>query len=307
MTEAAAIDERTKAADAAESRASMTPVDRFCIAYLGLTSLVLVTDAANPRSLLLLSLHLLGIGLLLGARRLGLHRVAAGEWVLALYPVPLFAFLYTEVGYLDRLLHPGAFFDADIQHIETLVFGGFPSSDLHQRLSSRVLGEYLHVGYGSYYFLAPALVLALWFKGRRYEFDTAIATISLAFFVSFLIFILYPVAGPYHTLPRPPVESLGFVMPEAVRYVIDRGSSIGAAFPSSHVAVAVTVWIMAIRFHGGLSIVYAFLVPALAVGAVYGGFHYATDIVAGALLGVGVGTVGFALTRSVSRRARRVS
>jgi len=38
--------------------------------------------------------------------------------------------------------------------------------------------------------------------------------------------------------------------------------------------------------------VYAFLVPALALGTIYGGYHYATDVIAGLLLAVLVGTLG---------------
>jgi membrane-associated phospholipid phosphatase len=292
---------------AGTSRAAecLRPVDWFSIAYLGLTSLLLVTHPGDRRSMLLLAAHLLGIGFILGARRLGLHRYRPGAWLLAFYPIPLFALLYTEVGFLDRLLHHTVFFDADIQYIENLVFGGFPSSTLYERISSRAVGEYLHLGYVSYYLLVPTLVLTLWFRGRRDAFDIALGTISLSFYISFLIFAMFPVAGPYHMLTRPPVEDLGYVVPGLARAIVDRGSSIGAAFPSSHAAVAVTVWIMAIRFQGGLAILFAFLVPALAVGAVYGGFHYATDIVAGVILGIVVGTAGFELTKALCRRIRR--
>lgn len=304
MSQTAGAPPAPAAVSAPRVRECLRPVDWFTVTYLGLTSLLLLTHPADGRSLVLLAAHLLGIAFILSARRLGLHRFAPGRWLLDLYPLPLFALTYTEVGYLDRILHPVRFFDADIQHIEHLVFGGFPSSTLYQRLGSRVLGEYLHLGYTSYYFLVPVLVLTLWFRRRRDAFDLALGTISLAFFCSFIVFILYPVAGPYHTLPRPPVDAVGFYLPRVARAIVDRGSSIGAAFPSSHAAVAVTVWIMAIRFQGGLGIAYAFLVPALAVGAVYGGFHYATDITAGVLLGILVGTAGFQLTKAVCRRVR---
>jgi membrane-associated phospholipid phosphatase len=307
VTESAAAQGPVPAAGTFRIGEGLRPVDWFSIAYLGLTSLLLLVHPGDHRSLLLLAGHLLGIGFLLAARRLGVHRFRLGEWFLALYPLPLFGFLYTEVGYLDRLLHPNTFFDADIQAIERTVFGGFPSSTLYLRFSARALGEYLHLGYTTYYFLAPVLVLTLWLRRRREAFDLSLGTISLAFYCSFLIFVLYPVAGPYHTLTRPPVEELGYVLPGLARAIVDRGSAIGAAFPSSHAAVAVTVWIMAIRFQGGLAVAYAFLVPALAVGAVYGGFHYATDIVAGVLLGILMGTGGLALTKAVCRRVRPAS
>jgi membrane-associated phospholipid phosphatase len=179
-----------------------------------------------------------------------------------------------------------------------------PSQDLYTRLGSKLLGDYLHLGYISYYLLAPALMLTLWFRRPRVEFEQALACIALSFYISFIIFSSWPVAGPYHMLPRPEMSELGYVLPAVARGIIDRGSSIGAAFPSSHVAVALTIWIMAMRFHSGLAVAYALLVPALAIGAIYGGFHYATDILAGAILGLLVGTLGFSLTVAVSKRRK---
>jgi len=38
------------------------------------------------------------------------------------------------------------------------------------------------------------------------------------------------------------------------------------------------------------------------VGAIYGGFHYAIDVVAGAGVGLLVGTLGHRVTRRLSRR-----
>ena len=164
-----------------------------------------------------------------------------------------------------------------------------------------MLGEYLHLGYISYYALAPILVLTLWFRRSRITVEQALACSALSFYVSFLIFMSWPVAGPYQVLTPPDVEGLGFVLPELARSIINNGSSIGAAFPSSHVAVAVTIWIMAMRFHTGLAVIFAFLVPALAIGAIYGGFHYAIDVVAGVVLGLLVGTLGFRLTVAISK------
>ncbi len=67
--------------------------------------------------------------------------------------------------------------------------------------------------------------------------------------------------------------------------MLEVGSSRGAAFPSSHVGVSVAQTLIVFRFLRPLTPLIGLLALGLACGAVYGGFHYATDVCAGALLG----------------------
>lgn len=298
----ATAEPRARAVAGVDDPTWLRPVDWFTMVYLGITLIpILFFAGADPEMPFLAAAHVLGIGAILAARRFGLGRSRIGEILLTFYPVPLFAFLYIEVGTLCRVFHDGALHDDVIRRWEAALFGGQPSQDLHLRLGSKLIGEYLHLGYISYYALSPVLVLTLWFRRSRVAVEQALACSALAFYVSFLIFISWPVAGPYQTLTPPDIVGLGYVLPGLARSILDSGSSIGAAFPSSHVAVAVTIWIVAMRFHTGLAIIFALLVPALAIGAIYGGFHYAIDVVVGALLGLLVGTLGFRLTVAVSK------
>jgi membrane-associated phospholipid phosphatase len=74
------------------------------------------------------------------------------------------------------------------------------------------------------------------------------------------------------------------VVAELVHRILHAGSSIGTAFPSSHVAISTTALLQALRYDRFVSVVLLVLVPSLALGAVYGGFHYAIDAVCGAVL-----------------------
>ncbi len=97
------------------------------------------------------------------------------------------------------------------------------------------------------------------------------------FVLCYLIFIFFPVAGPYYEFPRPALEFLDN----------------GAAFPSSHVAgvcaavIACTMGSRAVLAVPGL---------LLTGGVVYCQMHYAVDALAGILIGV-VGAV-IAITAS---------
>jgi len=268
------------------------PVDWFTIAYLGLTLPVLLLHLDHPDAILLALLHVAGIAALIAFRKSDRFRGTRMEIWFDFYPLPLFALFYSEVEILNHLLHGGRMFDPWIQSFEERLFGSEPSRDLARRWPNPILGEYLHLGYFSYYFLAPTLAFTLRFRRSYVAYQRAIACVALTFYISFIIFILMPVAGPYYSFTPPDVNQVGIILPRLVRWLLNRGSSVGAAFPSSHVAVSVTVWIMAMRYHSKLSVIYAFLVPALALGTIYGGYHYATDVIAGLLLALLVGTLG---------------
>ena len=90
-------------------------------------------------------------------------------------------------------------------------------------------------------------------------------------------------------------------------FLLESGSSQGTAFPSSHVAVATTQSVLAVAFFGRRGIVIPLITAALAAGAVYGGFHYAIDIVAGLALGLGVAFAGLRLTRGVRDQANAIA
>ena len=107
----------------------------------------------------------------------------------------------------------------------------------------------------------------------------------VTFVVCFVFFVVFPVAGPrYMEFPTPLPTDRGFFRP-LVLWVLERGSSRGTAFPSSHVAVALTQSVLAIRYFGPRGAIVAALSIGLAIGAVYGGFHYFIDVMAGAAIG----------------------
>ncbi|MBD3334688.1 MAG: phosphatase PAP2 family protein, partial [Candidatus Eisenbacteria bacterium] len=63
-------------------------------------------------------------------------------------------------------------------------------------------------------------------------------------------------------------------------------------FPSSHVAVAISSFVVMRRLHRKLSWIILPVVIGITVGVVYGGFHYAIDAIVGLLVGWGVGLMG---------------
>jgi membrane-associated phospholipid phosphatase len=117
-----------------------------------------------------------------------------------------------------------------------------------------------------------------------------------------VIFLLYPVAGPNYEFPKPSPEFLDNPAARLVYSLLQRGSSYGAAFPSSHVAAALTAALA--TFQGDRRLGLILLVPAIILpfAVVYTQMHYGMDAVAGVIVGVLVWAL---LRRSDGQTARR--
>jgi membrane-associated phospholipid phosphatase len=115
--------------------------------------------------------------------------------------------------------------------------------------------------------------------------------VMTTFVACYLVFIFFPVAGPYYTFPRPAAWFLDNPTARLVYRTLAQGSSYGAAFPSSHVAATVAAALAA--WQGSRRLGLALLLPTvlLSVGVVYCQMHYAVDAIAGLVVGAAIALV----------------
>jgi membrane-associated phospholipid phosphatase len=269
------------------------PADRLFAVYMAVAGLALLFPNRPARWSVLLALHLLVVALgwpvasvniladRLGGRARRLLRSTA-DWL----PLLLIPALYTELATLNLSVHGGVYFDATIIAWEQLLFGGQPSREWAAAAPFLWLSEPLHAAYLSYYLIIFGPPFILFVMGRTDEFRTDVFVLLLAFFVNYVFFIYYPVQGPRYLFPPPGGHVATGEMYQLAHRLLEAGSSRGAAFPSSHVGVAVAQTLLTIRFLPRLAPLIGLLTAGLALGAIYGGFHYATDVAAGVLLGV---------------------
>jgi membrane-associated phospholipid phosphatase len=272
------------------------------MAYVAITSLVLVAGLGKvDHAGAYLMIHLgalVGIALLIHIPRRGNILL---QFVRDTYPLWALPVLYKEVGVLNRCLWSRTF-DSVVLGWEKAVFGLYPSLHLIEWIPNRFVNEFLHFSYLSYYILVPILGLWLYLRGRAELCRVFATTIMLTFGICYLTFIAFPVAGPYYVLPK--LANDAGIFPPIVHKLLDGGASRGAAFPSSHVAAAVSVFWMAVRFEKPLIPLVGPLCAGIFFGTVYGGFHYAVDAIAGLLLGSGVALVGPSVHSWLLRRSR---
>jgi membrane-associated phospholipid phosphatase len=207
----------------------------------------------------------------------------AGGWEWCSWiPLLVIPFLYWELPVLNQTIVQG-YLDPWVQLIETQLFPSDPSASLAGRWPSRFLSEGLHLAYLSYYLLIAVPPLLWWFGGRRDLVRESVFRLTLTFTVCFLLFAVFPVEGPrYGGIPPAGIPE-GMIRGWALA-VLEWGSSRGTAFPSSHVAVALTQAIFLYKQGRWIGTAGFIVALGLSVGAVYGGFHYGVDVLVGAFV-----------------------
>jgi membrane-associated phospholipid phosphatase len=260
-------------------------------AYLAASALVLVGGGRAGFA----AAHALGVCVLVWSL-ISKHRAARVVGDLA--PLFLMPVLYAELPQLIAALGT-RYHDATVQGWEVFVFGGQPSRQLATALPNVRLSELLHAGYLAYYPAVFAPALLLYATHERRAFARTVLALTTTYAVCWAIFACFPVEGPRYAWGAPLGVPDGFFRRTAVT-LLAKGSSRGAAFPSSHMAISTVQAVIAWRWNRSAAVVLTVIAVLVGCGAVYGGFHYGVDVVGGALLGGGIGLVLIALERRLT-------
>lgn len=270
----------------------LLPVDIMLLVYLTITTIVAgVRIPTHPRAVGVLVANGLMVALIVLVTRPNPGR--AGRLMREIYPLLLLLALYAAV---DLLNGGGAIatYDHAVQQWEQRLFGGQLSREWWQRAPSVVWSTILHGAYFAYYLLVPLPVAYFAWRGDGPNVRRSVLLVMATFLVCYLIFIFFPVAGPYYEFERP--EGL-FVQNLPARLVygtLAQGSAYGAAFPSSHVAATASATIAALLGAPRLGLLMLLPTGLLTIGVVYTQMHYAVDVLAGLLVAGAFGAMAAA-------------
>jgi len=264
-----------------------TAVDIVTLVYVTFaTAAVLAFSGEDHASWdLLLTAHALVVVLVLiapRAREAGAVGRFLGDW----YPMVLLAGLYAEVGVVNVDL--GVQHDQIIQRLELWVFGSQLSYRWIREMPNPGLSWLLHSCYLVYYAILCASPLGLWLRGRRDAARRTILAVMVTFYVCYVVFLFFPVAGPRYMFDLAHNAATSVGPARWAQWLLDRGDSWGAAFPSSHVAAAMVAALCALRYWRPLGLTLMPLTIGLVLSVVYGQFHYAVDALAGLLVAFAV-------------------
>lgn len=207
-------------------------------------------------------------------------------------PIVFFWWAYLWAGHTLHVCFPPDFsFDPALVRTEGRFLG-----QLSLRLAARDkpwLNDLFHLLYNTYYFYTLVLGAFLHAIGRIEEFQAAIFAVVLGYAAAYSFFPLAPVWGPRWGLvsaglmPESRQRLSGSWLTRATNRLMYEGlAHKGCAMPSAHTSTGVVFLVWSWRVwgvEGGL--LASLIVVGMAVGAIYGRYHYVLDVIAGALLG----------------------
>jgi hypothetical protein len=277
----------------------ITPTDRLMLAFVTALLAVLAWRAGEvPSWPFFLAVALLTVALIALLPRTAPDRPAMA-FLGGAYPVLLTPAVYTMLGLIN--VEVARFHDAAVQRWEAALFGSQLSVTWHERMPSVALSWVMHLGYWAYYPIFLGAVVALWFLADREAFVRGGFIITLAFYLCYVVFLLFPVMGPRHFFGDA-TGPIAAILPARVMRDAQHGASaMGTAFPSSHIVACWCAVYALWRDARRIALIAAPAALALALGTVYGQFHYAVDAAAGAVLALVLCAAADPLRRALTR------
>jgi membrane-associated phospholipid phosphatase len=271
------------------------PVDKLLAGYIAFATVVVVARGtlADSGNLWLIIVNAL-IALLLWL----FTRLQPGERVAGvihdLYPLALLPVFYSALGIMSLQAGIVETFarDAVVQGWDQAIFGGQISYDWIRQSPSVFWSATLHLAYLSYYPIILAGPILLVSLGRRDRGRRVVLATMIAFVACYMVFALYPVAGPNYAFEHPTGVVREVWSARFVYWLLDQGSAFGTAFPSSHVAATVAATVA--LWYCFRRLFYVVIVPTIlmTIATVYCQMHYGVDVALGIVVGIPAGVVG---------------
>ena len=196
--------------------------------------------------------------------------------------VPLFLIPYWQAG--QFFLQPNHAIERRLLAIDQRLI---PSVATTCGTGGSGIGLLLEMAYLSCYPLVPAGLLAMYVTGHRQQVASFWLVVLIATYICYGTTPLVP-AFPPRSLCA--FSSNGFESVNKGRifnhWILRHGSIHAISFPSAHVASAFAVALVLLRYSLPVGLLFLAFAIAISLGAVIGRYHYALDIIAGALLAV---------------------
>ena len=212
------------------------------------------------------------------------------------YPLTIIGFFFNSATQMDMVIFKD-YLDPILQHIDQVLFGYQPAVVWGNAFNGFFIQEFFHFSYFSYYILIFTIPLYVYLSFGNEEFTRVMFNLLFVFISCYTVYLFLPVVGGRYI---PGVQT----MTETYRhgmfthimvYMYRNVSHWGGAFPSSHVAVTFTIWLLSFRYFKKLPWFLLLNLMFLSISTVFCHYHYFIDVIAG----LGYGLVMFGLSELI--------
>ncbi len=134
----------------------------------------------------------------------------------------------------------------------------------------------------------PLGLLVLYAGGQRAHVASFWLVVLVATYLCYAITPFVPAYPPRDLAGSQPAPAQAGKARVFNRWILKHGSIHAISFPSAHVASAFAVSLVLLRFTPIVGLVFLFVSVWIALGAVVGRYHYALDVLLGAVTALGV-------------------
>ncbi len=199
-----------------------------------------------------------------------------------LYPVLLLSYFYGETDVLNNYIF-SSYLDPIVYKWDQWIFGFQPCIEFSIYFPKLWFSELLYFGYFSYYLLTIGISLIFYFFKPRLA-EKVIFLIITSFLTYYILFVVFPVAGPqyYLAFPLNEVPDSG-IFSRMVKLIQYYGEHPTGAFPSSHVGMVVIFLYLSFKYFRWAFFIILPLFVLIILATVYIKAHYAIDVIVGLL------------------------
>lgn len=203
------------------------------------------------------------------------------------YPFTLLEFFFTTATHVDLVFNKN-YLDPIFQNLDQMIFGYQPALDWGINNNNFFIQEFFHFSYFSYYLMIFGIPLFVYLKKGKAEFIRVLFNILFVFVSCYILYMFLPVIGGRALEgAKELTETYRHGLFTHIMVYIYRGTThFGGAFPSSHVAVALTISLLSIRYFRVISWILIINTFFLAISTVFCHYHYFVDTLAGVVYGI---------------------
>lgn len=214
------------------------------------------------------------------------------------YVVPVVYMMYNQTNLIVHAVYPTTLYDHTLIAVDRFLFGVDPTEWLG-KFSSPLLTEYLQICYFLFYLLPVLQAAELWKRGDLTALAAFARAMAFCYFISYLLYFFMPAIGPrfmLHSYEAIGTELPGLLLTDVLRSLVDAGGGIPPGslepqqwvnrdcMPSGHTMLTITNIILAFGNRSTLRWLFVVIGGSLVFATVYLRYHYAIDVIVGALL-----------------------